>query len=57
MSKLPIAGGEANKGIEDVGLEGGWERDPLELDWVESVGIMGAMGGIMGVVAVGNMTL
>lgn len=57
MSKLPIAGGEANNGAEDIEEEG-LEKDPLELGWVESVGIIGAMGGIVGmVVTVGSAIL
>jgi len=50
VSKLPIAGGEANNGADDIELEVGLEKDPLELGWTGNAGIMGAIGDIIGVV-------
>jgi len=43
-SKLPIAGGDANNGTEDIAGEGDAENDPLKFGWA---GIMRAIGADM----------
>jgi len=46
-STLPITGGVANDGGEDIDVSGGGNIAP-KLGWAGAVGIMGAIGGEMG---------